>query len=104
MNTSTTLFESENYTMASSWLSEIRVNPTANGGCILMAWVHCPDLVDISPCRYRSGIIKTAKGFRGSWAKCCEALDEEADIDEEVITRLEPVCPLVVQAMRQLDS
>ena len=44
MKQTVTLFESDDQTMLSSWSSEIAARKTANGGCILMAWVFCSDL------------------------------------------------------------
>lgn len=100
-----TLFYKEHYTMASNWETEIFVNSTTGGGCILMAHIHCNDLEDIGPSRYRSAIIKTAKGFEKSWAKCCEALDEHdvleyPDIDEDVIALVKKISPLVAKDLK----
>jgi hypothetical protein len=93
MKKTVTLLESDDYTMLSSWQSEIAARSTANGGCILMAWVFSSDLEGESPSRYRSGIIQTAKGFVRSWEKCCDVLEVTGDIDETVIARLGSLCP-----------
>jgi hypothetical protein len=64
-----------------------------------MAWVFSPDLKGESPSRYRSGIIKTKSGFLKAWKSCCASLDAEGEVNEEVITKLETISPLVAKEL-----
>ncbi len=100
MNETVTLLKSDDFTMLSSWESEIAARATASKGCILMAWVFSSDLEGMSPSRYRSGIIQTAKGFVRSWEKCCDALEVSGDIDDEVVKKLKRICPRLAKELR----
>lgn len=100
MRETVTLLKSDDFTMLSSWESEIAARATASGGCILMAWVFSSDLEGMSPSRYRSGIIQTAQGFLRAWDKCCDALGLGGDLDEEVVKKVEEICPELAKALR----
>jgi len=105
MKQTVTLLESDDQTMLSSWRSEIAARNTANGGCILMARVFCSDLPRGGATSYRSGIIQTAQGFLRAWDKCCDALGLGGDLDEEVVKKVEEICPELAKKLRlRLDT
>jgi hypothetical protein len=100
MKQTVTLLESDDCTMLSSYQSEIAARNTSNGGCILMAWVFCSDIPRGCETSYRSGIIQTAKGFIRSWDKCCDALGLGGEIDDNVIKKLNEICPQLAKSLR----
>lgn len=105
MKQTVTLLESDDQTMLSSWRSEIAARNTANGGCILMAWVFCSDLPRGGATSYRSGIIQTTQGFLRAWDKCCDALSLDGDLDEGVVKKVEEICPELAKVLRlHLDT
>lgn len=62
--------------------------------------VVSPDPVEDDYFDYCSDPIKTKEEFISAWKECCELMSVDVDIDDEVISNLETICPSFASQLR----
>jgi hypothetical protein len=97
-----TLFSEEQSTMVSTWTTEIIYRPARGGGCTLETSVTAPDLDEEQDDYFNfcSEPIKAKEDFVSAWQECCDRMSVDAEIDREVISRLETICPKLAEDLR----
>ena len=98
-----TLFSEEQATMVSTWTTEIICKAARGGACTLETNVSAPDLDEEQDDYFDfcSEPIQTKEEFLSAWQECCDLMSVDAEIDEEVITKLETICPKVAKELRE---
>ncbi len=88
--------------MVSTWTTEIICRSARGGACTLETNVSAPDLDEEQDDYFDfcSDPIKTIQDFVSAWQECCDLMSVEAEIDDEVISQLELVCPKVAKDLR----
>ena len=91
--------------MVSTWTTEIICRSAPGGACTLETNVSAPDLDEEQDNYFDfcSEPIKTKQDFVSAWEECCDLMSVDAEIDDEVISQLETVCPKVAKDL-QADS
>jgi hypothetical protein len=102
MSKRATLFSEEQSTMVSTWTTEIICRSARGGACTLETNVTDPDLDEEQDDYFDfcSEPIKTKKDFVCAWQECCDLMSVDAEIDDEVISQLETICPKVAEELR----
>jgi hypothetical protein len=102
MNKKVTLFSEEQSTMVSTWTTEIICKSARGGACKLQTEVTDPDLSEEQDDYFDfcSEPIKTKQEFLDAWQHCCDLMSVEAEIDGEVISKVETISPLVASQLR----
>ena len=102
MSKRATLFSGEQSTMVSTWTTEIICRSARGGACTLETNVSAPDLDEDQDDYFDfcSEPIKTKEDFVSAWQECCDLMSVEAEIDDEVISKLETICPTVAEGLR----
>lgn len=97
-----TLFSEEQSTMVSTWTTEIICKAARGGACTLETSVSAPDLDEEQDDYFEfcSEPITTKEGFLSAWQECCDLMSVDAEIDDEVISQLETICPKVAKLLR----
>ncbi len=62
--------------------------------------VQSPDPVEDNYFEYCSDPLKTKEDFISAWNECCELMSVDVEIDDEVISNLETICPTVADQFR----
>jgi hypothetical protein len=96
------LFSEEQSTMVSTWTTEIICKSARGGACTLETKVIAPDLDEEQDDYFEfcSDAIKTKEDFLSAWQECCDLMSVDAEIDDEVISKLETICPSVANELR----
>ncbi len=91
--------------MVCTWTTEIICKSARGGACTLETSVIAPDLDEEQDDYFDfcSEPIATKDGFISAWQECCDLMSVDAEIDDEVISKLETVCPKVAKDL-QADS
>ena len=102
MSKTITLFSEEQSTMVSTWTTEIVCKPERGGACTLETNVISPDLDEEQDDYFEfcSEPVKTKEDFLSAWQECCDLMSVDAEIDEEVISKLETICPSLANELR----
>jgi hypothetical protein len=100
MSRSITLFSEWHSTMVSSWTTEIICKAAKGGACVLKTNVQSPDPVEDDYFDYCSDPLKPKEDFISAWNECCELMSVDVEIDDEVISNLETICPTVANQFR----
>jgi hypothetical protein len=102
MNKRATLFSEEQSTMVTTWTTEIICKAARGGACKLETNVSAPDLDEEQDDYFDfcSEPIKTKDEFLSAWQECCDLMSVDAEIDEEVISKLEAICPSLANDLR----
>lgn len=89
--------------MVSTWTTEIICKAARGGACTLETNVSAPDLEEEQDdyFDFSSEPIKTKEEFLSAWQECCDLMSVDAEIDEEVIAKLETICPTVAKELRE---
>ena len=96
-----TLFFEEQTTMVSTWTTEIICKTARGGACTLETSVSAPDLDEEQDDYFEfcSEPIKTKQDFLSAWQECCDLMSVDAEIDEDVISKVKSICPAVAEAL-----
>ena len=88
--------------MVSTWTTEIVCKPERGGACTLETNVISPDLDEEQDDYFEfcSEPVKTKEDFLSAWQECCDLMSVDAEIDEEVISKLETICPSLANELR----
>lgn len=102
MSKKVTLFSEEQSTMVSTWTTEIICKSARGGACTLETSVIAPDLDEEQDDYFDfcSEPINTRADFLSAWQECCDLMSVDAEIDDEVISNLESICPKVAAELR----
>jgi hypothetical protein len=102
MSKRVTLFSEEQSTMVSAWTTEIICRSARGGACTLETNVTAPDLDEDQDDYFDfcSEPIKTKEDFVSAWQECCDLMSVDPEIDDEVISKLETICPKVADELR----
>jgi len=102
MSEQTTLFSQEQSTLVATWTTEIICRPARGGACTLETNVIAPDLDEDQDDYFEfcSDALKTKEDFLSAWQECCDLMSIDAEIDDEVISKLETICPSVANDLR----
>jgi hypothetical protein len=96
------LFSEEQSTMVSTWTTEIICKSARGGVFMLETNVIAPDLDEDQDDYFEfcSDALKTKEDFLSAWQECCDLMSIDAKIDDEVISKLETICPSVANDLR----
>ncbi len=88
--------------MVSTWTTEIICRSGRGGACTLETNVTAPDLDEEQDDYFDfcSEPIKTKQDFVSAWQECCDLMSVDPEIDDEVISQLETICPKVAKLLR----
>jgi hypothetical protein len=102
MSKRVTLFSEEQSTMVSTWTTEIVCKAARGGACTLETNVTDPDMDEEQDDYFDfcSEPIKTKEDFVSAWQQCCDLMSVDAEINDEVISKLESISPKVAQELR----
>jgi hypothetical protein len=95
------LFSQEQTTMVSTWTTEIICKSARGAACTLETGVSDPDL-DEEPddyFKFCSEPIRTKQDFLSAWQECCDLMSVDAEIDEDVISKVASICSTVAEAL-----
>ena len=100
-----TLYAETQSTMVSYWTSTIMCICTEGGQCKLRTSVSAPDLTEEAEAHYQmtTRAFKTKDEFIAAWQECCDHLSVDPDLDEDVLERLEEVCPTIAKELREAE-
>jgi hypothetical protein len=103
MKKSVTLFSQEQSTMVSTWTTEIIGEAARGGACTLETNVIAPDSDEEQDDYFDfcSEPITTKEEFLSAWQECCDLMSVDPEIDEEVVSKLETICPKVAKELRK---
>jgi hypothetical protein len=102
MSKRATLFSEEQSTMVSTWTTEIICKSARGGACTLETSVSEPDQDEDQDDYFDfcSQPIKTKQDFVSAWEQCCDLMSVGPEIDDEVISKLQTICPRVADELR----
>ena len=88
--------------MVCTWTTEIICKAARGGACTLETSVIAPDADEEQDDYFDfcSEPIKSTEEFISAWQECCDLMSVDAEIDEEVISKLATVCPEVAKELR----
>ena len=88
--------------MVSTWTTEIICKAARGGACKLETNVIAPDADEEQDDYFDfcSEPITSKEEFISAWQECCDLMSVDAEIDEEVISKLATVCPEVAKELR----
>ena len=88
--------------MVCTWTTEIICKAARGRACKLETSVIAPDTDEEQDDYFDfcSEPIKSKEEFISAWQECCDLMSVDAEIDEEVISKLTTVCPEVAKELR----
>ena len=95
------LFSQEQTTMVSTWTTEIICKSARGGACTLETGVSNPNLDEEQDDYFEfcSEPIRTKQDFLSAWQECCDLMSVDAEIDEDVISKVASICSTVAEAL-----